>query len=81
MNCVANGKLLRENIFNNIWIQPASGDAGSSLGAAQICWYQYLNNERIINPNDSMKGTYLGCKFSNQEIIRKYKCSFSIIKG
>ena len=68
LNCVANGKLLKEKIFNNIWIQPASGDAGSSLGAALIAWYEYLNKDRKINKNDSMKGAYLGCNFSNTDI-------------
>ena len=68
LNCVANGKLLNKNIFDNIWIQPASGDAGSSLGAALICWHEYLNKPRIVNPNDSMKGAYLGCEFSNKDI-------------
>ena len=69
LNCVANGKLLKQKIFEKIWIQPASGDAGSSLGAALIAWYEYLNNIREVNPNDSMKGTLLGCSFSNEEII------------
>ena len=69
LNCVANGVLLRENIFDNIWIQPASGDAGSSLGGALIGWHQYHQKKRTINPNDSMKGTYLGPEFSNNEII------------
>ena len=69
LNCVANGVLLRENIFDNIWIQPASGDAGSSLGSALIGWYQYHQKERHINPDDSMKGTYLGPEFSNNEIV------------
>ena len=69
LNCVANGKLLKEKIFDNIWIQPASGDAGSSLGAALIGWHEFLNKPIKINPNDSMKGTYLGCEFTNNEII------------
>ena len=69
LNCVANGKLLQEKIFDDIWIQPASGDAGSALGAALIGWHQYLKKSRKVNPNDSMKGTYLGCEFSNEEII------------
>ena len=80
LNCVANGKLMKEDVFEDIWIQPASGDAGSSLGAAMTVWYEYLNNPREINVNDSMKGTYLGCKFSNSEIIhylRKINASFS----
>ena len=68
LNCVANGKLIKEKIFDDIWIQPASGDAGSALGAALIGWHDYLKKPREINPNDSMKGTYLGCKFSNKEI-------------
>ena len=83
LNCVANGKLLKENIFKNIWIQPASGDAGSSLGAAFLCWHEYLNKKRSINPNDSMKGTYLGCSFSNEEIINyldKIKAPFITLK-
>ena len=69
LNCVANGKLLKEKIFDDIWIQPASGDAGSSLGAALIGWHEYLKKPREPNPYDSMKGTYLGCEFSNEEII------------
>ena len=69
LNCVANGKLLREKIFDKIWIQPASGDAGSALGAAYICWHEYLENPRFVKINDSMKGTYLGCFFSNDEIV------------
>ena len=69
LNCVANGKLLKAKIFENLWIQPASGDAGSSLGAALLCWHEYLGKKRIIDPQDSMKGTYLGCNYSNEEII------------
>ena len=68
LNCVANGKLLKEKIFEDIWIQPASGDAGSSVGAALLTWYSYLKNKRKVNNNDSMKGAYLGPKFSNSEI-------------
>ena len=69
LNCVANGKLLKENIFDEIWIQPASGDAGSALGAALLAWYEYYGKSRKVNTDDSMKGTYLGCSFSNEEII------------
>ena len=69
LNCVANGKLVQKNIFNDIWIQPASGDAGSSLGAALLVWHHFLKKERFPNPNDSMKGAYLGCEFSNKEIV------------
>ena len=69
LNCVANGKLLDKKIFDDLWIQPASGDNGSSLGAALIGWHEYLNMPRKVNLNDSMKGTYLGCNFTNEEII------------
>jgi len=69
LNCVANGKLIQEKIFDDIWIQPASGDAGSALGAALVGWHQHLQQERIVNMNDSMKGTYLGPEFSNDAII------------
>ena len=69
LNCVANGKLLRENIYDNVWIQPAAGDAGGALGAALTAWYQYLGNERSANgKTDVMHGAYLGPEFSNEEI-------------
>lgn len=68
LNCVANGKLLQEKIFDDIWIQPASGDAGSALGAALVGWHQHQEQERVVNTNDSMKGTYLGPEFGNDEI-------------
>ena len=69
LNCVANGKLINKKIFDDIWIQPASGDAGSALGAALVGWYQYFKNPRTIDIKDSMKGTYLGPQYSNDEII------------
>ena len=69
LNCVANGKLVESKIFDEIWIQPASGDAGSSLGAAYLGWYDFMKSKRKVNPNDSMKGTYLGCEFSNKNIV------------
>ena len=68
LNCVANGKVLKDNIFDNIWIQPAAGDAGGSLGAALAYWHQELNQERVIKLSDDMKGSYLGPKFENTEI-------------
>jgi len=69
LNCVANGILLREKIFENIWIQPAAGDAGGALGAALAVWYLHYDKERKINSNkDGMKGAYLGPKFNDQEI-------------
>tara|TARA_Y100000589_G_scaffold66850_1_gene58454 strand:- start:2400 stop:4259 length:1860 start_codon:yes stop_codon:yes gene_type:complete len=73
LNCVANGKLLEKNFFDDMWIQPASGDAGSALGAALVCWYEHFNKSRKVNPNDSMRGTYLGCNFSNSEIVNYLK--------
>ena len=71
LNCVANGKILQENIFDNIWIQPAAGDAGGSLGAALALWHIEQGNIRKINPEDSMKGSYLGPKFSESEIKKQ----------
>ena len=79
LNCVANGMLLKEKIFDEIWIQPASGDAGSSIGGALLAWYQFLDNRRIADPNDSMKGSYLGCEYSNEEIkiyLSKIKANY-----
>jgi len=71
LNCVANGKILKEKIFNNIWIQPAAGDAGGSLGAALALWHLELKEPRQVNPDDDMRGSYLGPEFSNEE-IQKY---------
>lgn len=69
LNCVSNGRLLRESPFENIWVQPASGDAGGALGAALIGWYQYSGNKRIADEkNDSQKGSLLGPSFTNDEI-------------
>ncbi|MDC0141188.1 carbamoyltransferase, partial [Pelagibacteraceae bacterium] len=69
LNCVANGILLREKIFDNIWIQPASGDAGGALGAALSTWYIHFNNKRNVSKErDAMKGSYLGPEFSDTEI-------------
>jgi len=68
LNCVANGKILKEKIFDNIWIQPAAGDAGGSLGAALALWHLDQGNERKINFNDNMNGSYLGPKFTQNQI-------------
>jgi carbamoyltransferase len=69
LNCVANGILLRENIFDNIWIQPAAGDAGGALGAAFAAWHLHYNNQRSVSAErDAMKGSYLGPEFSDHEI-------------
>ena len=71
LNCVANGKILKEKIFENIWIQPAAGDAGGSLGAALALWHIEQGNKRIVSENDSMKGSYLGCEFDQQQIEKE----------
>ncbi len=68
LNCVGNGKILRDGPFENIWIQPAAGDAGGALGAAQFVWHQLLDNERVVKSGDSQKGSLLGPKFENDEI-------------
>ena len=68
LNCVANGKILKEKIFDNIWVQPAAGDAGGSLGAALALWHIENNNPRNININDDMQGSYLGPEYSQSEI-------------
>jgi len=69
LNCVANGRLSKEDLFKDIWVQPASGDAGGSLVAALAYWFNELNSEREINPDkDTMKGSYLGPKFNKNEI-------------
>ena len=68
LNCVANGKILQEKIFDNIWIQPAAGDAGGSLGAALALWHLDQENERTVNTKDDMKGSYLGPEYSQDQI-------------
>jgi carbamoyltransferase len=73
LNCVGNGRILREGIFDNVWIQPAAGDAGGSLGAALSVWHQYLGNERRVEEvcrggADGMRGSYLGPEFSDEEV-------------
>ena len=68
LNCVANGKIKRDKSFKEVWIQPAAGDAGGSLGVALSVWYKELSNPRIVNPEDSMKGTYLGPSFTQENI-------------
>jgi len=76
LNCVANGKILKDGLFKNIWIQPASGDAGGALGAAQAFYYQELDYKREILKTDSMKGSYLGPQFTDDEVESELKnCS------
>lgn len=81
LNCVGNGRILRESPFENIWIQPAAGDAGGALGAALFVWHQLLENERICGETDYQKGSLLGPEYSNKEICEfldavgaRYQC-------
>jgi len=71
LNCVANGKILKEKIYENIWIQPAAGDAGGSLGAALALWYLDQKNHRNVNIDDDMKGSYLGSEYSQDQIEKE----------
>jgi carbamoyltransferase len=74
LNCVANGKVLRDGHFKNIWIQPASGDAGGALGAALAAHYQFHNQPRRVNPSsDAMHGAYLGPEFSQEDIEHRLR--------
>ena len=73
LNCVANGKILKECLFKNIWIQPASGDAGGALGAAQAFYYQELDNKRKILKPDAMNGSYLGPQFTDDQVEDELK--------
>ena len=68
LNCVANGKILRDRAFKNMWIQPASGDAGGALGGALALWHKELNQPRVVNPNDAMQGSYLGPAYEQDSI-------------
>ena len=77
LNCVANGKILKKKIFKNIWIQPAAGDAGGALGAALGFWHLELNKERVIDGND-MKGSYLGPKYSDEDIVKSLKINQAV---
>ena len=81
LNCVANGKILQENIFESIWIQPAAGDAGGSLGAALALWHLELKKERHVSNND-MQGSYLGPSYSQTEIeaeLKNINASFEVL--
>ena len=80
LNCVANGKILKEKIFDNIWIQPAAGDAGGSLGAALALWYIDQGNKRSVNPKDDMNGSFLGSEFNQEEIENELKKAGAIFE-
>ena len=70
LNCVGNGRILREGPYENVWIQPAAGDAGGALGVALFTWYQLLGNPRSPKPEDSQRGSLLGPQFDEPEIRR-----------
>jgi carbamoyltransferase len=71
LNCVANGKIIKEKIFDNIWVQPAAGDAGGSLGAALALWHIDQKEERLVSDNNDMQGSYLGPEFSQEKIEKE----------
>ena len=73
LNCVSNGNILKNGPFENIWTQPAAGDAGGALGAVLAIHYMGLNNERVVNPDDSQAGSLLGPKYSDEEILETLK--------
>ena len=73
LNCVANSKILKEKIFDNIWIQPAAGDAGGSLGAALALWHIEHDNKRVVSAKDKMKGSYLGPEYNQYQIEKELK--------
>ncbi len=71
LNCVANGKILRDGAFDNLWVQPAAGDAGGALGAAYAVWHQEMKQPRMSGPGDQMRGAYLGPKFEDDAIAKE----------
>ena len=84
LNCVANGKILKQKLFKNIWIQPASGDAGGSLGAALAFWFKELNNSRKNSNKDQMKGSFLGPSFNDKHIekeLKSLKAKFKLLSS
>ena len=82
LNCVANGRILRDGAFKNIWVQPAAGDAGGSVGAALAVWHQFLGQERKLNGSrDLMQGAFLGPAFAQQEVesrLKKVGANFAV---
>ncbi|MEM7405701.1 MAG: carbamoyltransferase [Pseudomonadota bacterium] len=78
LNCVANGKILRDGAFRDIWVQPAAGDAGGALGAALGVWHSELNKPRTAEPGDSMSGSYLGPLYTNDQISRELSAAGAV---
>ena len=85
LNCVANGRILREGPFQSIWIQPAAGDAGGALGVAQLIWHRHLGKRRMVTPGkDSMHGAYLGPEYSDDDIrvyLESQNAVYTRLKG
>jgi carbamoyltransferase len=82
LNCVANGKVLRDGVFRELWIQPAAGDAGGALGAALAAWYLLEGNPRAAGPTDAMRGSYLGPEFAQADIedrLRRAGARFEVM--
>ncbi len=80
LNCVANGKILRDGTFENIWIQPAAGDAGGAVGAALAFWHQENDKPRSVAENDSMRGSYLGPEYSDAAIKQELETAGAVFK-
>jgi len=80
LNCVSNGKLLREGIFKDIWIQPAAGDAGGALGGVLSVWHEYHGKPRVVNGSDSMRGSYLGPAYSPDQIRKSLDAQGAVYK-
>ena len=80
LNCVANGKLLRESLFENIWIQPAAGDAGGAVGAALAASHMMLNQPRVVSKSDGMKGSYLGPQYEQTDIEKRLLAAGAVFK-
>jgi carbamoyltransferase len=81
LNCVANGKLLKENIFDNIWIQPAAGDAGGAVGAALAACHLAMNQPRIVESTDAMRGSYLGPSYTQRDIEARLKAAGAVFSS
>jgi carbamoyltransferase len=80
LNCVANGKILRDGAFKDMWVQPAAGDAGGAVGAALAAWHRELGNERNVSKPDAMRGAYLGPAYSQEEIDRRLKACGAVFE-
>ncbi len=80
LNCVANGKIQRAGHFDNVWVQPAAGDAGGALGAAQAVAHMVHDLPRTVKPHDNMQGSYLGCEFSNNEIRQRLDAAGAVFE-